>query len=93
MKIKSVLASIVAVAALSATSMFAAADGIKVEVGSVDELTGGAANQADAAPAEGADKAVASDKDNPDSGVEGVAAVVGAIALAGAAVVISRKRA
>ena len=95
MKIKSVLASIVAVAALSATSIFATADGIKVEVGSVEDLTGGAnAANGDAAPAEtaGADK-TASDKDNPDSGVEGVAAVVGAIALAGAAVVISRKRA
>ena len=91
MKIKSVLASIVAVAALSATSMFAAADGIHVQVGTVEELTG---NAAEAAPENNAgDKAAASDKDNPDSGVEGVAAVVGAIALAGAAVVISRKRA
>ena len=31
--------------------------------------------------------------DNADTGVEGVAAVVGVIAVAGAAVVISRKRA
>ncbi len=31
-------------------------------------------------------------KENPDTGVEGVAAFAGAIALAGAAIVISRKR-
>ena len=32
------------------------------------------------------------EEENADTGVEGIAAVVGAVALAGAAVVVSRKR-
>lgn len=43
-----------------------------------------------AAPA--GDKAPATDKDNPDSGVEGVAAVLGVAAVAAGALVVAKKR-
>lgn len=94
MKVKSVLAAIVAVAALSATTVLASAE-VNVPVMGVPEIDGDtAAPEDDAVTTDDVDGApVESDKDNPDSGVEGVAAVVGAISLAGAAVVISRKRA
>ena len=95
MKVKSVLAAIVAVAALSATTVLASAE-VNVPVMGVPEIDGdaAAAPEDDAVTTDDGDAApVESDKDNPDSGVEGVAAVVGAITLAGAAVVISRKRA
>lgn len=39
-----------------------------------------------------APEAAETTKENPDTGVEGVSAFAGAIALAGAAIVVSRKR-
>ncbi len=73
MKLKSVLAALVATATVSAVSVcgFAATDSLEIS------------------PAPEAAEAA---KENPDTGVEGVAAFAGAIALSGAAIVISRKR-
>ncbi len=48
------------------------------------EIPGGDASQDTDAPTD--------DKQSPDTGVEGIAAIAGVVALAGAAVVISRKR-
>lgn len=72
MKLKSVLAALVAVATVSAVSVcgFAATES--------GEMT----------PA----PETAAAGENPDTGVEGVAAFAGAMALSGAAIVISRKR-
>lgn len=87
MKIKSVPAVCAAFAALCATAVIASAETAPAELSANDLLT--APNEAAVTAAE---NDVSADK-NIDTGVEGVAAVVGAIALAGAAVVISRKKA
>lgn len=86
MKIKSVLAGVVAVAAMSSVSVCVLADEADTEI-----LL--AAVPTDNAPAQGADAEKSEAKSNPGTGVEGVAAVFGTIVLAGAAVVISRKKA
>lgn len=86
MRIKSVPAVCAAAAAICATSVFAFAETTPVEL-SANELIG-SPNAADDAK-----EAAASADNTAQTGVEGVSAVVGAIALAGAAVVISRKKA
>ena len=90
MKMKSVIAAMAAVSALCAANVvtFAeSADTNLVSAKDTEENNTTENTSADDAAAE------PSDKDNADTGVESVAAVVGAVALAGAAVVISRKRA
>lgn len=84
MRIKSVPAVCAAAAAICATSVFAFAETTPVELSANDLI--GSPNAADDA------KEAASADANAQTGVEGVSAVVGAIALAGAAVVISRKK-
>lgn len=84
MKIKSVLAAVAAAAVLTTGSAVAFADSNEGEpVVTADEAPEAADSVAD----------TTGTTDNADTGVEGVAAAVGIIALAGAAVVISRKRA
>lgn len=100
MKIKSVLAAVAAAAVLSVTAVcgFAAADG-ENSVENADELNSSETASAEPAEASGephiapAAEAGETVGTNPETGVESVAAVTGAIVLAGAAVVISRKRA
>ncbi len=83
MKIKSVLAGVAAVAAMSCVGVCAFAEEDNTEL-----LLAAVPNEK--APAEGE---TAEAKSNPGTGVEGVAAVFGTIVLVGAAVVISRKKA
>lgn len=92
MKIKSVPAACAAFAVICATSVFASAETAPAEL-SANDLLAALNNDAIAAADESAKDIAASSEKNSDSGVEGVAAVVGAVALAGAAVVISRKKA
>lgn len=73
MKLKSVLAALVAAATVSAVSV----------CGSAATESGEMTPAPEAAETTG---------ENPDTGVEGVAAFAGAMSLAGAAIVISRKR-
>lgn len=74
MKMKAVLAAVVAAATVSAVSVCGAA-----------ETAGNPETETPAPEAEAA-------AGNPDTGIEGVAAVTGAIVLAGALVAISRKK-
>lgn len=85
MKIKSVLAALPAAAVFCACAAVASAETTPVELSANDLL--GSPNTVDEA------KDVVSDEKNAENGVEGVSAVAGVIALAGAAVVISRKKA
>lgn len=86
MKIKSVIAGIVAAAAMSSVCVCSFADEANDEI-----LL--AAVPSDKAAAHGAEAETAEAKSQSGTGVEGVAAVFGTIVLAGAAVVISRKKA
>ncbi|MGN0679690.1 MAG: hypothetical protein ACI4JS_08520 [Oscillospiraceae bacterium] len=86
MKIKSVIAGIVAAAAMSCAAVCACADEANAEI-----LL--AAVPSDKATARGAETETAEAKSHSGTGIEGVAAVFGTIVLAGAAVVISRKKA
>ncbi len=90
MKIKSVPAVCTALAVLCATSVFASAETAPAELSANDLLA--APNDAVTAD-DGAKDVADSAEKNADTGVEGLSAVVGAIALAGAVVVISRKKA
>lgn len=91
MKIKSVPAVCAAFAVLCATSAFVSAETVPAELSANDLI---AAPTDVITPADDSVKDTsASGEKNTDTGVEGVSAVVGAIALAGAAVVISRKKA
>lgn len=85
MKIKSVSAALAAAAVFSACSVCAFAETTPVELSANDLL--GSPNTVDEAGA------AASAEKTADTGVEGVSAIAGVIALAGAAVVISRKKA
>lgn len=87
MKIKSVLAGIVAAATMSCVSVCAFADDE-----ANDEMLL-AAVPSDKASARTAETETAETKSHSGTGVEGVAAVFGTIVLAGAAVAISRKKA
>lgn len=89
MKIKSVPAVCAAFAALCATMAFASAETAPAELSANDLLTAPAV----AADDNARDVAAVSGEKSSQTGVEGVAAVAGVIALAGAAVVISRKKA
>lgn len=79
MKIRSVLAAIIATAAISCTSVYAFADAPadNTEVSSVPENVTEAADPMET---------------NPVSGVDGAAALAGMALVAGAALVISHKR-
>ena len=85
MKLKTIGAALLSAAVLSAASAAAFAEtvpgGIQIPA-SDDALT-----PDDIAPAPDN-----TGKDNPDTGIQGAALVVGAIALAGAAVIVSRKK-
>ena len=85
MKIKSVSAALAAAAVFCACGCAAFAETTPVEL-SANDLLGSPNTVDDAREAVSAEKTA-------DSGVEGVSAVAGVIALAGAAVVISRKKA
>ena len=85
MKIKSVSAALAAAAVFCACTTVASAETTPVELSANDLL--GSPNTVDEAR-----DAVSAEK-TADTGVEGVSAVAGVIALAGAAVVISRKKA
>ena len=88
MKIKSVLAAFAAAAVVCTTSVTAFAD---TDNGDNDTL---AVMGSTAVVETVADTAIVeSEKSSDNSGAEGVAAVLGVIALAGAAVGISRKKA
>ena len=76
MKMKSVLAAVAAVMTVSALSVCGSAE------------TAGNIETEGVTPATEADETAG----NPDTGVEGVAAVTGGIVLAGALVAISRKK-
>lgn len=91
MKIKSLLAVCAACAAMCATTVFASAENAPAELPANDLLIAPAPGDV-ITPDDAKDTTPAAEK-NTDTGVEGVAAVVGAVALAGAAVVISRKKA
>lgn len=99
MKIKSVLAAVAAAAVLTTCSAVAFADladnGTDSATDSTETNTDETStdNTADGASTETNTDGTNTDDTNADTGVEGVAAVVGIIALAGAAVVVSRKRA
>lgn len=86
MKIKSVMAGIAAAAVMSCATVCAFADEADTEI-----LL--AAVPSENAAARSAEADTADAKNNPGAGIEGIAAVFGTIALAGAAVVISRKKA
>lgn len=88
MKIKSVIAGAAAMAVMSCANICAFADDADTEI----LLAAVPADNARAAAA-GTEAETAEGKAGASSGVEGVAAVFGTIALAGAAVVISRKKA
>lgn len=85
MKIKSVIAAVAACGAMFTSNAFAFADSENTEI-----LL--AAVPADRNLAQSAEADSADAKNNANPGVEGVAAVFGTLALAGAAVVISRKK-
>lgn len=93
MKMRSVIAAMAAVLTICAANAVSFAESADTNLVSAKDNPGEENNTT--ADNTSADDAAAepSDKDNADTGVESVAAVVGAIALAGAAVVISRKRA
>lgn len=94
MKMRSVIAASAAVLTICAANAVSFAESADTNLVSAKDNPGEENNTtADNTSADDADAAEPSDKDNADTGVESVAAVVGAIALAGAAVVISRKRA
>lgn len=87
MKIKSVLAAFAAAAVLSGSALTAFAE-------TDSEKDTAAINGAEGAMVETvADTATADTETSTDTGAEGVVAVFGVVALAGAAVVMSRKKA
>lgn len=88
MKIKSAIAGAAALAVMSCANICAFADEADTEI----LLAAVPADNARAAKV-GNDTEAAEGKSGSTSGVEGVAAVFGTIALAGAAIVISRKKA
>ena len=88
MKIKSVLAAFAAAALVSTTSVTAFA-----ETESDDNETLAVLGNNTAVETLADTATVDSDKSSDNTGAEGVAAVLGVIALAGAAVVMSRKKA
>lgn len=94
MKIKSVLAAVAAAAVLTTGSAVAFADAADTTAA---DTTGAEDSTADTTGTDSTEDTnsdvTSTDDTNADTGVEGVAAVVGIIALAGAAVVVSRKRA
>ncbi len=106
-KMRSVIAAMAAVSVICAANAVAFAESAEVGIGKtpievpddVKDKLANEDNQTTIITGESSedtnadDAAEPSDKDNADTGVESVAAVVGAVALAGAAVVISRKRA
>lgn len=89
MKIKSVLAAFAATAVLSATAVtaFAETDENDKDAMAATGINGGVVDTvADTATVDGTEK-------SDNTGAEGVAAILGVVALAGAAVVMSRKKA
>lgn len=83
MKMKSVLAAVVAAAAISCTSVCAFAEAENTEETNADAAV-------DVAAANEAEDPI--EKGNPNSGVESVAMVAGIAMVAGAALVVSHKR-
>ena len=84
MKMKSVLAAVIAAATVSCTSVCAFA-----ETANTDETSEASENGSSVASATEADDPI--EKGNPNSGVEGVAMVAGIAMVAGAALVVSHK--
>lgn len=89
MKIKSVLAACAAAAVLSATSVTAFAETDNDAEKDTLAVTGANAAMVDTV----AETATVESDKSTKTGAEGVAAVLGVVALAGAAVVMSRKKA
>ncbi len=91
------------IAALACVSAFSAAASAETDLTGLgktpielpdsvkEQLADNGSSSTDTAKSDG-ETSVASDKDAADTGVESVAAGVGAIVLAGAAVVLSKKR-
>lgn len=87
MKMRTVLAAVIAAVTVSAVSVCGFAEAAGTDSGDA-AASGTDSKNESAEPAPDAGETTG----NPDTGVEGVAAVTGAIALAGAAVAISRKK-
>lgn len=88
MKMKSVLAAIIAAAAISCTSVCAFADAADDQVTETETT---AENEESSVP-ENVSEAADPMDGNPVSGVDGAAALAGVALVAGAALVISHKR-
>lgn len=88
MKMKSVLAAIIAAAAISCTSVCAFADAADTADDQVTDTETAGENEVPDTVTEAADPM----EGNPVSGVDGAAALAGVALVAGAALVISHKR-